>query len=431
MRNVRSIAARIITNLQNQRGSLASSLSQFSDHSEFPLLQELCFGTCRWYLTLEFLLESLTDKPLRNKDWDIKNLILIGLYQLRELSIPDHAVVNQTVSGTRQLNKPWAKSLVNGILRNYQRNHERLGRVLDSSEPHIQCSCPEWLFDEIADAWKSETHTILENTNQRPPLTLRVNLSKKKPQEIHTLLSDNKISSKSSKIANTAIYLEKPMAVDEIPGFKEGWLSVQDESSQLVPNLLDIKQGHRVLDACSAPGGKTCAILESECLLTEMVALDLSDARIERSRENLNRLGLKATLIQGDAAQPSEWWDGELFDRILLDAPCSATGVIRRHPDIKVLRRNKDVEKLIKIQAELLSALWQCLKPNGLLLYTTCSILPRENNIQVERFVRRVNNAKYEGIPADWGVECGFGRQLLTGNKDGPDGFFFSLLCKS
>ena len=221
------------------------------------------------------------------------------------------------------------------------------------------------------------------------------------------------------------------MAVDEIPGFKEGWLSVQDESSQLVPNLLDIKQGHRVLDACSAPGGKTCAILESECLLTEMVALDLSDARIERSRENLNRLGLKATLIQGDAAQPSEWWDGELFDRILLDAPCSATGVIRRHPDIKVLRRNKDVEKLIKIQAELLSALWQCLKPNGLLLYTTCSILPRENNIQVERFVRSVNNAKYEGIPADWGVECGFGRQLLTGNKDGPDGFFFSLLCKS
>ena len=219
--------------------------------------------------------------------------------------------------------------------------------------------------------------------------------------------------------------------MEKIPGFYDGWVSIQDESSQLVPALLNLKPKVRVLDACSAPGGKTCAIIESERSLTEVVALDESEARLQKTRENLLRSGLKASLIRGDATKPTKWWDGRLFDRILLDAPCSGSGVIRRHPDIKILRREEDIQALTKIQAMMLDSLWQCLRPDGLLLYTTCSILPRENNSQIKNFLKRTDNAKYEGITADWGVECDYGRQLLTGDKEDHDGFFYSLLSKS
>ena len=260
---------------------------------------------------------------------------------------------------------------------------------------------------------------------------MRVNIAKKSPEEILSLFSEHDIQVNRGRIANTAIYLAKPLPVDKIPGFDDGWISVQDESSQLGPQLLDLKPKLRVLDACAAPGGKTCAILESARSLTEMVALDHSESRLEKTRENLDRLGFRATLIKGDATQPVQWWDGRLFDRILLDAPCSGSGVIRRHPDIKILRREEDIEALTKKQALMLDSLWQCLKPNGLLLYTTCSILPRENNIQVKKFILRTNNAKYEGIPADWGVEWDYARQLLTGDKEDHDGFFYSLLSKS
>ena len=431
MKNVRSIAAQLIANLQRQRGSLSTLLTEYSDHPEIPLLQELCFGTCRWYFSLEFLLNKLVTKPLKAKDQDVQNLILVGLYQLKELEIADHAAVNETVAGTLTLNKPWAKPLVNAVLRNYQRNQHKLSKELAESPPSSKYSCPSWLINEISIAWGPKSHSILKGYNQRPPLTLRVNIAKKSPEEIVSVFSRHHIQVRRGKIANTAIYLETPLPVDKIPGFSDGWLSVQDESSQLVPKLLSLKPKLRVLDACAAPGGKTCAILESEHSLTEIVALDDSESRLQKARENLNRTGFKASLIKGDATRPTQWWDGHLFDRILLDAPCSGSGVIRRHPDIKILRREKDIEELTKKQAMMLDSLWQCLKPNGLLLYTTCSILPRENHIQIKKFIQRTNNAKYEGIPADWGVECGHGRQLLTDNEDGHDGFFYSLLSKS
>tara|TARA_B100001029_G_C15027533_1_gene434665 strand:+ start:182 stop:1477 length:1296 start_codon:yes stop_codon:yes gene_type:complete len=431
MMNVRSIAAQIIANLQMQRGSLSTLLTEHSDHPEISLLQELCFGTCRWYFALEFLLNKLVVKPLKGKDQDVKSLILVGLYQLKELKIADHAVVNETVAGALTLKKAWAKPLVNAVLRNYQRNQQELCRELAESAPSVKYSCPRWLINEISAAWGSKSQNILKGSNQRPPLTLRVNIAKKSREEIFSLFSEHHIQVSRGKIANTAIYVEKPLPVDKIPGFDDGWISVQDESSQLVPQLLDLKPKLRVLDACSAPGGKTCAIIESERSLTELVALDYSGSRLQKTRENLDRLGFRAKLIKGDATQPAQWWDGRLFDRILLDAPCSGSGVIRRHPDIKILRREEDIEALTKKQALMLDSLWQCLKPNGLLLYTTCSILPRENNIQVKKFIQRTNNAKYEGIPADWGVECGYGRQLLTDNEDGHDGFFYSLLNKT
>ena len=431
MKNVRAIAAQIITNLTRQRGSLSTQLTDFSNHPEISLLQEICFGTCRWYLALEFLLHKLVAKPIKEKDQDVKSLILVGLYQLKELNIADHAVVNETVAASTALNKPWAKPLINAVLRKYQRNQRKLTEELEQSTPDIRYSCPSWLLNEVNVAWKSKSQSILKGNNQRPPLTLRVNISKKSPEEIISLLSEHRIEADRGKLAKTAIYLEKPLPVEEIPGFYDGWVSIQDESSQLVPELLNLKPKVRVLDACSAPGGKTCAIIESERLLTEVVALDESEPRLQKTRENLRRSGLMASLIRGDATKPSKWWDGRLFDRILLDAPCSGSGVIRRHPDIKILRREEDIHALTKIQAMMLDSLWQCLRPDGLLLYTTCSILPLENDSQIKNFLKRTNNAKYEGITADWGVECDYGRQLLAGDKEDYDGFFYSLLSKS
>ena len=431
MKNVRAIAAQIITNLTRQRGSLSTQLTDFSNHPEISLLQEICFGTCRWYLSLEFLLYKLVAKPIKEKDQDVKSLILIGLYQLKELNIADHAVVNETVAASTALNKPWAKPLINAVLRKYQRNQRKLTEELEQSTPDIRYSCPSWLLNEVNVAWKSKSQSILKGNNQRPPLTLRVNISKKSPEEIISLFSEHRIEADHGKLAKTAIYLEKPLPVEKIPGFYDGWVSIQDESSQLVPELLNLKPKVRILDACSAPGGKTCAIIESERLLTEVVALDESESRLQKTRENLLRSGLKASLIRGDATKPTKWWDGRLFDRILLDAPCSGSGVIRRHPDIKILRREEDIQALTKIQAMMLDSLWQCLRPDGLLLYTTCSILPRENDSQIKNFLKRTDNAKYEGITADWGVECDYGRQLLTGDKEDHDGFFYSLLSKS
>ena len=431
MKNVRAIAAQIITNLTRQRGSLSTQLTDFSNHPEISLLQEICFGTCRWYLSLEFFLHKLVAKPIKEKDQDVKSLILIGLYQLKELNIADHAVVNESVAASTALNKPWAKPLINAVLRKYQRNQRKLTEELERSTLDIRYSCPTWLLNEVNIAWKSKSQSILKGNNQRPPLTLRVNIAKKSPEDIISLFSEHRIEADRGKLAKTAIYLEKPLPVEKIPGFYDGWVSIQDESSQLVPALLNLKPKVRVLDACSAPGGKTCAIIESERLLTEVVALDESESRLQKTRENLLRSDLKASLIRGDATKPTEWWDGRLFDRILLDAPCSGSGVIRRHPDIKILRREEDIQALTKIQAMMLDSLWQCLRPDGLLLYTTCSILTRENNSQIKNFLKRTDNAKYEGITADWGVECDYGRQLLTGDKEDHDGFFYSLLSKS
>jgi len=430
MTDVRAAAATIIASLINQRGSLSVSLANFSSHPEAPLLQELCFGTCRWFYLLEHLLDELLNKPLKRKDCDLKCLLLVGLYQLKELSIPEHAVINETVKSAIDLKKPWAKDLINAVLRKYQRNFDDLNTRLENADNTIRYSCPVWLKNEIAAAWPLHAKEILQNNNLRPPLTLRVNLNRKSREDILKLLLAKQIGAKPGTIAKSSIYLPTPIPVEQIPGFKEGWVSIQDESSQLVADILQLNPDQTVLDACAAPGGKTNSILESERSLTKMVSLDNSPSRVEKIFDNLSRLKQTANVITGDARKPSEWWDGNQFDRILIDAPCSATGVIRRHPDIKILRKPKDLVSLRETQADMLRALWPCLKKNGLLLYTTCSILPKENDLQIKEFLVSANNAKNEGIPADWGVECKYGRQLLTGAIDGPDGFFYSLLRK-
>ena len=226
------------------------------------------------------------------------------------------------------------------------------------------------------------------------------------------------------------MYLDKPTPVTDLPEFAEGKVSVQDEASQLVPNLLQLEPAQHVLDACAAPGGKSCHILESEGSLTRMTSIDISQSKLDRIRENFDRLGVESNLVAADASELETWWDGIQFDRILLDAPCSATGVIRRHPDIKLLRKPEQAKYLAEIQSTLLTKLWTCLKPGGLLLYTTCSLLRQENEETIKRFLDSTDSAKYEAITADWGVECSFGRQLLPGTNSGPDGFFYAVLQK-
>ncbi len=429
--NTRAIAAKILTELQKGNGSLSSHLTRQTELSDHALLQETLYGSCRWFHLLEWLLNQLLSRPLKAKDIELKSLLIVGLYQLRELSIPNYAVINETVSAADRLGKSWGRSLVNGVLRNYLRTQTELEEQLGAAPLSVTSSHPGWFVDELLEQWPDQSEQILAHNNFRPPMTLRVNLQATTRDEVLEALHAEAISASPGALCEASVYLQQPRAVECLPGFKEGKLSVQDEASQLAVGLLALRPGQTVLDACAAPGGKTCHILESERSLTSILSLDKGSNRLLRVQENLTRLGLEASLVCADATDTQNWWNGEGFDRILLDAPCSATGVIRRHPDIKLLRSQESLHSLQLSQRNLLHALWPCLKSNGLLLYTTCSILQQENQSIIEGFLQRTDNAKYEGIAADWGVECRYGRQLLAGANDGPDGFFFCLLRKT
>lgn len=425
------MVARILSELLSGRGSLSTHLNDYREQAEFGLIQESCYGACRWYQSLEHILSALLNKPLKPGDLDLKCLLICGIYQLRELEVAEYAVINEAVSATVVMKKPWAKGLVNAVLRNYLRQKQQLEKGVLDAKPAVSCSHPAWLLAEIQNQWPQQADKILHNNNLRPPMTLRVNRLQKSRDEYLALLDAANVQAQAGEFADSAVYLDKPSPVAAIPGFEDGLVSVQDEASQLVAGLLQLEPGLRVLDACAAPGGKTCHILESESSLTECVAIDLTQSKLQRIGENLDRLHLSASLVAADAADTRLWWDEQPFDRILLDAPCSATGIIRRHPDIKLLRKREDVDQLVHAQEKLLAALWPCLKPGGLFLYTTCSILRQENEELVARFMECTDNAKYEGIAADWGVECQPGRQLLPGANLSPDGFFYCLLRKS
>ncbi|GJM11991.1 MAG: ribosomal RNA small subunit methyltransferase B [Pseudohongiella sp.] len=430
MSNSRAIVAKILCSLLSDRGSLNTLLGNHKDHPEFGLIQESCYGCCRWYFALESILEQLLNKPLKKQDLDIKCLMICALYQLRELEVAEYAVINESVSAVTIFKKPWAKGLVNAVLRGYQRRREDLEQTLLDSQANKDLAFPEWLLAEIKAQWPEHAMSILQNSNQRPPMTLRVNLTRNSREQYLESLEQAGVGASAGRLANSAVYLDKPAPVTDLPGFSEGRVSVQDEASQLVPSLLRLEPGQRVLDACAAPGGKSCHILESECSLASLTSIDMSQTKLDRIRENLERLDLTSKLVVADAGETDRWWDGQHFDRILLDAPCSATGVIRRHPDVKLLRKPEQIENLVQIQIKLLERLWPCLKPGGILLYTTCSLLRQENEQSIERFLESTDGAKYEAITADWGVECTFGRQLLPGANSGPDGFFYSVIHK-
>ncbi|GAB1255520.1 16S rRNA (cytosine(967)-C(5))-methyltransferase RsmB [Aurantivibrio plasticivorans] len=430
--DVRAQAALVIGKLLQQDGSLATLLPgaqiQVADNDS-ALLQELCYGTARWYPKLQCYLDELLEKPLRNKDSDIHGLLLVGLYQLVFLRTPTHAVLDNTVTATKPLKKTWAKNLVNGVLREFLRQQSELDQVL-TKRPAFTTAHPNWLNKRIQQAWPDHSAAILAANNAHPPFTLRVNQRRVSREDYLNCLSRAGIEATKTLHSRDGVTLEKACSVAQLPGFQQGDISVQDESPQLTADLMQLAPGQRVLDACAAPGGKTAHLLETQPEIA-LTALDISERRLQRVTENVQRIGMEklATLVCGDASQPSTWWDGKPFDRLLLDAPCSATGIIRRQPDIKMLRTPAQIEQLCETQASLMDNLWPLLAPGGLLLYATCSILPSENSEQVQRFLNTHPDAVHRPIDAAWGLDQTVGRQLLP-QMNGHDGFYYATISK-
>ncbi len=427
MISVRAAAAQVLAKILQSQGSLSSLLpaiqSQVAEQDR-PLLQELCFGTCRFYPQLNAYVECLVDKPLRAKDSDIQALLLLGLYQLLHTRIPDHAALGETVEVTRFLKKPWATNLVNGVLRNFQRDRSKLDDLLAQNRA-FQSNHPAWLDGMLRKIWPEQVEQIFAANNNHPPFTLRLNTKKISRSDYLSRLKEQDINASETPFSPYGITLEHACDPRKLPFFNEGWASVQDEAAQLSADLLQLSPNLRVLDACCAPGGKTGHMLEVEPSLL-VTALDAEERRLGRVRENLARLKVDAKVICGDGTQ-SNWWDGDLFDRILLDAPCSATGIIRRHPDIKVLRTPEELTKLAELQGQLLDNLWPMLKPGGILVYATCSIMPKENTHVIEHFLKRQPQAQCAPLEVDWGIAQPFGRQLLP-STTGNDGFYYAVL---
>lgn len=429
--NPRLAACQAITPVLQGKASLASMLPialNLVANNEQSLTQELVLGTVRWHPRFELLLSQLLKKPLRNADKDIEALIYLGFYQLFYMRIPSYAAINETVSCITKLKKNWAKGLVNAILRSAQRDSANIFLKL-AKDPVEITAHPRWLQQRFKQDWPDHWQAICAANNSRAPMTLRINLQHITRKDYLTLLSQQEILAKPCMFSPEGIQLVNPCSVEELPYFKEGWVSVQDEAAQLAAHLLDLEPNQRVLDACCAPGGKICHILELQPNLTKLIALDKDKERLKRVTENLQRLNLKAVLKMADARNPAEWWDNIPFDRVLLDAPCSATGVIRRHPDIKITRHAKDISPLAQLQQAILNALWPTLKVGGILVYATCSILPEENSLNIARFLAHHSNARELAIEDKIGLEQFHGRQLLP-QVTGHDGFYYAKLMK-
>lgn len=430
--NSRLIAANVIKSVIADNRSLDNALENVIpptlSSQDKAFVQAMSYGVLRWYEKLNFILNKLLKKPFRNKDKDLQALALLGLYQIGYSRVKAHAAVSETVSATKKSGKSWAAATINAVLRNYLRNREELDQSAEETLA-IKTSHPLWLCDAINTDWPAQQLEILTHNNQQAPMTLRVNRSQITVDGYIEKLSEQEINGSPHPYASDAICLENAVEIGRLPNFQEGFASVQDGAAQLAAQLLNPQMGDRVLDACAAPGGKSCHLLEYAPKITELVAIDCDAKRVEKIKENLNRLQLKATLITADAGLTADWWDNKPFDKILLDAPCSATGVIRRHPDIKWLRTKKDIDNLAIIQQSLLEALWPLLAPGGTLLYATCSILKQENEQQIGRFLSNHQEASELPIDAKWGTSCTYGRQIITG-ENGMDGFYYAHLKK-
>lgn len=404
--------------------SKGRSLDVSFSASDSPLSKQIAYGVLRHYYELTGIISALLNKPLGKKHLDLQLLLLAGIYSIDHLRRPKHASVNAVVDAAVTLKKPWAKGLVNGVLRQHIRQKEKVGDAVFFNNH------PIWLEQRIVKAYPEKAHQIFEANNTQAPMTLRVNVLKNTRDEYQKALEENQIQSDPGSLSPTSLTLKEPSSIEALPNFLSGFASVQDQASQLVPPLLNLTPGLSVLDACSAPGGKTCHILES-CEDLQVVALDIEESRLDLVRENLTRLSLECEL---KVANLMDYQPGIKFDRILLDAPCSATGIIRRHPDIKLLRRDEDIDKLALTQLELLVKAWSLLKEDGELVYSTCSILPTENEEVINAFLASENTARSVTIDVSWGQIAGTGRQLLPSIgslSTNTDGFFFARLKKT
>ncbi|MCK9999875.1 16S rRNA (cytosine(967)-C(5))-methyltransferase RsmB [Providencia rettgeri] len=420
--NLRSIAATAINQVLDNGQSLSTVLPDLQrniNDKDKALLQEICFGVLRYLPKLEWFISQLMEKPLTGKQRTLHYLIMVGIYQLLYTRIPPHAALAETVNGAVALKKPQLKGLINGVLRSFQRQQVQLEeRITNNTSQYLH---PSWLLKHLQTAYPDDWQSIIEANNQRPPMWLRVNSQHHTATQYLNLLEQSEITAHLHSSHPNAIRLDEPTAVSRLPGFEDGWSTVQDVSAQGCAELLEPQNGENILDLCAAPGGKTTHILEL-APKANVIAVDIDESRLKRVKENLIRLKQHAVVIQGDGTQPETWAQGQQFDRILLDAPCSATGVIRRHPDIKWLRRDSDINELAQLQSQILEAIWPYLKPGGTLVYATCSIMPEENGKQIHNFLSKHNDACLND-----GTDAGL--QILP-STNGGDGFFYARLVK-
>lgn len=412
------VIQQVLSNGRNLNQALDESLADKSawTPAQRAALQDLSYGTLRHFGRLQAMLDMLLHKSL--PDERVRFLLLVAMYQLQYGKSAHHAVVDHAVRAARGLS-PRLSGLVNAILRNFLRNQNVL---LEQSEktPVGQYSYPQWWVDEIFSQYGERGTEILETGNQRPPMTLRVNQRLNTTSEYLVELKQQNIY--AVQVGPEALLLDQPLSVEKLPGFLKGLVSVQDAGAQYAAHILDVQHGMRVLDACAAPGGKTAHILERA--VAEVVALDIDPERLRLVGENLDRLGLAAQLVAGDAARTEDWWDGVSFQRILADVPCSASGVVRRHPDIKWLRRSSDIAGFATQQLHILRALWRLLVQDGKLLYATCSVFQQENEQTVAAFLAHQPDARRLPIALPGDVDG----QLLPNSQH--DGFFYALLQK-
>ena len=423
--NVRAAAANVLYQVVDKGVSLSSALpsaQQSIKPRDHALLQEICYGALRYLPRLESISGKLMDKPLKGKQRVFHHLILVGIYQLSFMRIPAHAAVGETVEATKVLKGPRLRGLINAVLRNFQRNKEELDQFSVSHNAGLYAH-PSWLLKLLEQSYPEQWQNIVESNNRKAPMWLRVNRQHHSRDEYLALLQEQSIDGETHDTAQDAIKLTSPCDVSNLPGFEQGWVSVQDAAAQLAVEHLKPQAGELILDCCAAPGGKTAHILE-RIENVNVVALDCDETRLKRVRENLDRLNLTAQVICGDARNPQDWWNGEKFDRILLDAPCSALGVIRRHPDIKWLRRADDISALASLQSEIMDAMWTQLKAGGVMVYATCSISPQENIEQVKAFLARTTDATLTGSDLS-----NPDQQIIPGEED-MDGFYYAVIEK-
>jgi 16S rRNA (cytosine967-C5)-methyltransferase len=431
-------AARAVAAVVRGR-SADDALAASQNSSSRPAVRAIALGSLRWYLRLRPAVDPLLGRPGALSP-EVHALLVTAAHQIEYSRDAPALVVNLAVDATRALGQPRASGLVNAVLRRFVRERQTLLARADS-DPAVAAAHPGWLYQALAHSWPEHYGRVLQADNVHPPMVLRLRTQRRSPVDyLHDLaaagLGGQVVDWTAAHADSIAVVLDHPVAVGALPGFAEGWVSVQDAGAQLIPRLLETHPGMRVLDACAAPGSKTSHLLEAASGAIDLTAVDIDAGRLLRVEENLRRLGLAARVIAADVRDPASFWDGKPYDRVLVDAPCSGTGVIRRHPDIKLLRREDDVAAFARVQLEILRAAFGMLAPGGRLVYSTCSVLPAENEDVVGRFLAEEPRAMAGPMPkgdalAPGGLARAVGTQLLTGGAAGTDGFYYACLEKT
>src|SRR5262245_57257181 len=429
-----AVAGRVVAGVRARGESLDEALvactETITDPADGAAVQALAYGSVRWYHRLDYWLSRLLEPGAKQRP-ELRGLLVVALHQLAYSNHPPHAIVDQAVEACRKLGQPRATGLVNAVLRRFLREQRQLVVAAEQTLT-ARYAHPAWLIELLRRDWPEHWSMILDAGNQQAPMWLRVNRRQTTREAYVQTLNAKSIGAGISSFAAEAVRLDSPLPVSALPGFETGSVSVQDAGAQLAADLIGVSASTRVLDACAAPGGKTCHLLERDEL--DLVAIDSSPERLEQVNENLRRLKLSATVVAADAADTGSWWDGRPFERILLDAPCTASGVIRRHPDVKLLKRPADIEALRREQLRLLRALWPLLAEGGRLLYATCSVLRAENEQVVAEFLGSESGATSVPIPQSFGppgvrMPRDAGIQILPGEA-GMDGFYYACMEK-